>query len=374
MFGIYAMDEPPFADVFLHGLIRDDQGRKMSKSKGNGVDPLDVMDAYGSDALRFFLAHNTTPGGDLVVNDEWIQGSRNFCNKLWNASRFALMSGATVEGPLPTELSTVDQWILSRLSRTIAEVDEHYERFEFAKMADALYHFAWDDVCDWYLELTKPVLAAGGAEADATRRVLGHVLDNLLRLLHPVVPFITEELWLALTGGEERGESIMVTSWPQQSETHEQAEETVAALQHLVTEIRRFRADQGLRPGQRVATALNGLDKMGLTEHETLIRSLARLEQPGDDFTATATVAVTDDVTAQLDTRGTINVAAERARLEKALAVARKELDGTSKKLSNDAFLAKAPEEVVAKIRDRRTSAEADLARVTAQLEALPTA
>ena len=374
MFGIYAMDEPPFADVFLHGLIRDDQGRKMSKSKGNGVDPLDVMDAYGSDALRFFLAHNTTPGGDLVVNDEWIQGSRNFCNKLWNASRFALMSGATVEGPLPTQLSTVDQWILSRLSRTIAEVDEHYERFEFAKMADALYHFAWDDVCDWYLELTKPVLAAGGAEADATRRVLGHVLDNLLRLLHPVVPFITEELWLALTGGEERGESIMVTSWPQQSETHEQAEETVAALQHLVTEIRRFRADQGLRPGQRVATALNGLDKMGLTEHETLIRSLARLEQPGDDFTATATVAVTDDVTAQLDTRGTINVAAERARLEKALAVARKELDGTSKKLSNDAFLAKAPEEVVAKIRDRRTSAEADLARVTAQLEALPTA
>ncbi|MFD0556449.1 valyl-tRNA synthetase [Stackebrandtia endophytica] len=374
MFGIYAMEKPPFKDVFLHGLIRDEHGKKMSKSRGNGVDPLDLMDAYGSDAVRFFLAHNTSPGGDLLVNEEWVQGSRNFCNKLWNASRFALMSGATVEGPLPQDLSTIDTWILSRLARTVEEVDAYYDRFEFAKMSDTLYHFAWDEVCDWYLELAKPVLYAGGPEADKTRRVLGHVLDQLLRLLHPVIPFITEELWLALTGGEPRGESIMVAEWPASGTVDTSAEETVTALQHLVTEIRRFRSDQGLKPGQRVATKLVGLSEAGLADHETLIRSLARLDQPGDDFTASATLGVTEAVTAQLDTRGNIDVAAERARLDKALAVARKELDGTTRKLSNEGFLSKAPDEVVAKIRQRQTAAESDIARLTAQREALPAA
>ncbi|GAA4918109.1 valyl-tRNA synthetase [Stackebrandtia albiflava] len=375
MFGMYAMDgTPPFKDVFLHGLIRDEDGKKMSKSRGNGVDPLDLMDAYGSDALRFFLARNTTPGGDLVVNDEWVQAARNFCNKLWNATRFALMSGATVEGPLPDDLSTTDRWILSRLARTVEEVDAQYERFEFAKMSAALYHFAWDEVCDWYLELSKPVLAEGGEAADRTRRVLGHVLDSLLRLLHPVVPFVTEELWLALTGGEERGDSVMVAAWPTPGETDPQAEATVAALQELVTEVRRFRSDQGLKPGQRVATRLSGLTEAGLAAHENLIRSLARLDEPGDDFTATATLAVTDHVTVRLDTRGNIDVAAERARLDKALAAARKELDGCTRKLGNEGFLAKAPEDVVAKIRQRQATAESDITRITAQLAALPAA
>jgi len=374
MFGIYAMEKPPFGDVFLHGLIRDEHGKKMSKSRGNGVDPLDLMDAYGSDAVRFFLAHNTSPGGDLLVNEEWVQGSRNFCNKLWNASRFALMSGATVDGPLPENPSTIDRWILSRLAHTIDEVDGYYAKFEFAKMSDTLYHFAWDEVCDWYLELAKPVLIAGGPEADKTRRVLGHVLDQLLRLLHPVIPFITEELWLALTGGEPQGDSIMVASWPTAGAVDPAAEETVTALQHLVTEIRRFRSDQGLKPGQRVATKLVGLSEAGLADHEPLIRALARLNAPGDDFTASATLGVTDLVTAQLDTSGSIDVGAERARLEKALAVARKELDGTTRKLSNEGFLSKAPDEVVGKIRQRQTAAESDIARLTAQLESLPTA
>ena len=166
MFGLYGMGgQQPFDVVFLHGMVRDQHGKKMSKSFGNVVDPLDWVERFGADATRFTLARGANPGGDVPVSEEWCQGSRNFCNKLWNATRFALINGATVAGELPAlgELSTVDRWILSRLQHVIAEVDQNFEAFEFAKVCDALYHFAWDDVCDWYVELAKPVLAAGGA-------------------------------------------------------------------------------------------------------------------------------------------------------------------------------------------------------------------
>ncbi|HEX5997005.1 MAG TPA: valine--tRNA ligase, partial [Jiangellales bacterium] len=318
MFGLYAMDgRQPFDIVALHGVVRDQYGKKMSKSFGNVVDPLDWIDRFGADATRFTLARAANPGQDVPVSAEWCQGSRNFCNKLWNATRFALMNGAHVDGDLPDvgELSTVDRWILSRLQQVIAEVDEQFEAFEFAKVCDALYHFAWDDVCDWYLELSKPVLAVGGRPADVTRRVLGHVLDQLLRLLHPVVPFVTDELWTALTGGE----TVMIAAWPTRMPefVNAAAEAEVATLQRVVTEIRRFRADQGLRPSQRVAAQLDGLSGAGIAAHEPLIRSLARLDDAGTDFRPSATLAVTSGVTVALDTRGAIDVAAERARLEK---------------------------------------------------------
>jgi valyl-tRNA synthetase len=368
MFGLYAMDgRPPFRVIFLHGLVRDQFGRKMSKSRGNVVDPLAWMDAYGADATRFTLARGANPGTDQAISEEWAQGSRNFVNKLWNATRFALLNGATVSGSPPAELSTVDRWVLSRLAAVTAEVDDYLERYEFAKACDALYHFAWDDVCDWYLELSKPVLAGDGAAA--TRRVLGEVLDTLLRLLHPVMPFVTDELWCALTGGD----SVMVAPWPTPDEARRDAaaEAEVAALQKVVTEVRRFRSDQGLRPGQRVAARLTGLETTGLGGHETLIRSLARLEKPGDGFQATATITISGGVGVELDTRGPIDVAAERARLDKDLAAARKEVAGCSAKLANEAFLAKAPEPVVRKIRDRLAAAEAEVTRLTAALGAL---
>src|SRR5262249_20252073 len=173
----------------------------------------------GADAIRFTLARGANPGADVPVSEEWTQGSRNFCNKLWNATRYALLAGATVDGPLPaaTELSTVDRWILSRLAHVTGQVDEQFEAFELAKVCDTLYHFAWDDVCDWYLGLTKPLLSGADPAATArTRRVLGHVLDQLLRLLHPVMPFVTEELWLALHGEASADglHSIVVASWP----------------------------------------------------------------------------------------------------------------------------------------------------------------
>ncbi|MET8151866.1 valine--tRNA ligase [Actinoplanes sp. NPDC049668] len=375
MFGLYAMDGvQPFDVVALHGLVRDAHGKKMSKSFGNAVDPLDWIDRYGADATRFTLARGANPGSDVPISEEWCQGSRNFCNKLWNATRFALMNGATVEGDVPdtAELSAVDKWILSRLQHVIAEVDEQFATYEFAKACDTLYHFAWDDVCDWYVELSKPVLATDGPEAARSRRVLGHVLDQLLRLLHPVIPFVTEELWTVLTGAD----TLVTSAWPvsEQARVDDVAEEELAALQKVVTEVRRFRSDQGLRPGQRVSAALTGLGNVGIDVHEPLIRSLARLDAPAADFAATATLAVTGGITVDLDTRGTIDVAAERARLEKDRAVAEKEAAQCRAKLDNDAFIGKAPEQVVAKIKDRLATAEADLARIAAALKALPAA
>ncbi|MGC4814964.1 valine--tRNA ligase [Micromonospora sp. DT228] len=372
MFGLYAMDgKQPFDVVALHGMVRDEHGKKMSKSFGNVVDPLDWIDRFGADATRFTLARGANPGQDVPVSEEWCQGSRNFCNKLWNATRFALMNGAHTTGDLPPaeRLSTVDRWILSRLAHVTAEVDEQFEAYEFAKVCDLLYHFAWDDVCDWYVELSKPVLAEGGERAEISRRVLGHVLDQLLRLLHPVIPFVTEELWVALTGGE----TVQTAAWPvaDRSLVDDAAEAELASVQRVVTEIRRFRSDQGLRPTQRVAARLDGLTGAGIDAHEPLIRSLVRLDPAGDDFQASATLAMPGAVGVALDTRGSIDVAAERARLTKDRAAAEKEVAQARAKLDNPAFIGKAPEPVVAKIRDRLATAEADLVRIDAALETL---
>ncbi|MFB9967921.1 valine--tRNA ligase [Sinosporangium siamense] len=369
MFGLYAMDgQPPFRVVALHGMVRDQYGKKMSKSFGNVVDPLDWIERYGADATRFTLLRGANPGSDVAISEEWAAGSRNFCNKIWNATRFALLNGATVAAPLPDadSLTAADRWILSRLATVTRAVDAAYEEFEFAKVSDLLYHFAWDEVCDWYVELAKVQIASGH---DETKIVLGHVFDALLRLLHPLTPFVTEELWRALTGGE----SIMVAPWPgadtNRSDTAAEAE--IAAVQNLVTEVRRFRSDQGLKPGQRVAARLS-LAGTSLASHETAIRSLLRLDEPAETFSPTARLTVAS-VVVELDTAGAIDVAAERKRLEKDLAAARKEAAQTQAKLGNEQFMAKAPDDVVAKVRGRQAQATADIGRLEAQLSALPT-
>src|SRR3954451_1402264 len=306
MFGLYAMDgQVPFRTIALTGLVRDAHGRKMSKSKGNVVDPLDWMDAYGSDALRFTLARGANPGADVPVSEEWVQGSRNFCTKLWNATRFALLNGATVEGDLPgrADQSVIDRWILARLAAVSGQVDAAYEDFQFARGTELLYHFVWDELCDWYLELAKLVLRESGPAADVTRRVLGEVLDVVLRLLHPVVPFVTDALWTELTGGQ----SVVVAAWPAldaASARDDGALAEVADLQRLVTEVRRFRSDQGLRPGRRVPARLAGLAGGPLSEHEGQVRALADLDPAGDGFAPSASVVVTAggaSVTVELD-------------------------------------------------------------------------
>jgi valyl-tRNA synthetase len=342
----------------------------MSKSFGNVVDPMDWIDRYGADATRFTMARGANPGADVPVSEEWCAGARNFCNKLWNATRFALLNGAHVDGELPRPRAAVNRWVLSRLQQVTLHVDGQFEAYELAKVCDTLYHFAWDDVCDWYLELVKPVLAAGGPAAADARRVLGHVLDHLLRLLHPVIPFVTDELWTALTGGD----SVMAAPWPQADPSHHDAaaEAEVVTLQKIVTEIRRFRADQGLRAGQRVAARLTGLADVGVAPHEPLVRSLVRLDEPDGGFAATATLTVTGGVSVELDTRGAIDVAAERARLERDRAAAQKEAAQARAKLSNESFLARAPGHVVENVRHRLVTAEQDLARIAEALDALP--
>jgi valyl-tRNA synthetase len=390
MFGLYAMSgaEPdaavPFRTVALHGLVRDQFGKKMSKSRGNTVDPLDWIDRFGADATRFTLARGASPGSDVAVSEEWAAGARNFCNKLWNAARFALLNGADAgaERPEPSALAVSDRWILSRLAGVTAEVDELFEQFELGKACDALYHFAWDEFCDWYLELAKvPLSGDDPAAAATTRAVLGHVLDRLLRLLHPVMPFVTDELWTYLTGGD----SVMVAAWPGDLapgalrlgppapplQRDPAAEAEIEALMRLVTQVRRFRSDQGLRPSQPVPAILAGIEATPLAGHEAPIRSLLRLAAPGGEFAPTASVQA-EGVTVQLDTAAAIDIGAERRRLEKDLSAARADAEATERKLATPSFVERAPEAVVARSRDRLAAAQAEMARLEQRLAALP--
>ncbi|MEU9241209.1 valine--tRNA ligase [Streptomyces sp. NPDC048385] len=372
MFGLYVMDgEIPFPTIAFHGMVRDEHGKKMSKSYGNTVNPLDWMDKYGSDALRFTLARGANPGTDVPIGEDWVQASRNFANKIWNATRFALMNGATTEGALPPaeQLSATDRWILSRLNTVVAEADAYYDDYQFAKLADALYHFAWDEVFDWYVELSKTTFMAGGDAAKVSARVLGEVLDVTLKLLHPIVPFVTETLWTTLTGRE----SVVIADWPSDSGFRDAAAEAeIESLQQVITEVRRFRSDQGLQPGQKVPARLD-LSGTRLAAHEAAIRQLLRLQPEGDGFSATATLPVAG-ATVALDLSGTIDVAAERKRLAKDLASAEKEKAQAEAKLGNEAFLAKAPDNVVEKIRTRLAKAEGDIVRLQNQIDNLPPA
>jgi valyl-tRNA synthetase len=391
MMGLYAMDgAPPFEHVFLHGLIRDQYGRKMSKSRGNTIDPLELIDRYGADALRFTIARGSNPGADMALSEDWVAGSRNFGTKLWNAARFALANGADPHGEIDSAwLTDADRWILDRVGQVVAEVDALLEDFQFSKASELLYHFTWDEFCDWYLELAKVQLGESTQRAATTRAVLGNTLDVLLRLLHPIMPFLTEELWTALTGQE----SVVIAEWPRLTEQAASGPdavvaERIGALRKLVTEVRRFRADQGLRPGQWVPARLAGVAEAGLAAQLEAVRALARLAEPdarepsagsargaSTVFTPTATVEVGlsgGTVRVELDTSGSIDVVAERTRLTKDLAAAEKELVGTEGKLANPKFTERAPADVVAKARARRDAAAADIERLRAALATLP--
>ncbi|WP_459612433.1 valine--tRNA ligase [Corynebacterium urogenitale] len=382
----------PFRDIFLHGLVRDEQGRKMSKSLGNGINPMDWVRDYGADALRFTLARGANPGSDLPVGEDSAQSSRNFATKLYNATKFALMNGAQV-GDLPDRaaLTDADRWILDRLEAVRAHVDMALDKYEFSWANEALYKFAWGEFCDWYLEIAKVQIPRdwdAASEEEVTRGintqlVLGRVLDSVLRLLHPAMPYVTETLWKALTDGVEGyAPSLAISQWPGQdltnggAATDEDAVRRINDVEKLVTELRRFRSDQGVKPTQKVPAALD-FAAADLSELEDAVRSIVRIEQPKEDFAATASIEVRlsqATVTVELDTSGTVDVAAERKRLEKDLAAAQKELDNAAKKLGNENFLAKAPEKVVEGIRERQRVAQEEHERITARLESLPKA
>ena len=368
--GLFAMDgKQPFDVIALHGLVRDQFGKKMSKSRGNTVDPIEFMDKYGSDALRFTLARGANPGTDQALAEDWVAGSRNFATKLWNATRFGMLNGANVSGDLAPrkELNAIDNWILTRLDQTVADCDELFEKFEFAKACDLIYHFAWDDLCDWYLELSKSTFTEAGAGAEKSARVLGEVLDQLFRLMHPVMPFITEELWCSLTNNE----SLMIASWPKSdlSAQDQASVKLVAKMQEIVTEIRRFRNDQGIKSTAKVNAKFTGLKEAGLESYESALRHIVKCEAGGDKFTAKTQIG---NVTVEFDLTGAIDLVAERSRLTKDLQIAQKDRDTAKVKLDNEGFMAKAPMEVVTEIRERLAQTTEDIARITALLEKLP--
>jgi valyl-tRNA synthetase len=362
MFGLFAMDGvQPFHTIALHGLVRDQFGKKMSKSKGNTVDPIEFMDKYGADALRFTLARGANPGKDQALAEDWIGGSRNFATKLWNATRFAMMNGATTEGELPhiDSLNAIDKWILSRLAETISEVDSFLEQYEFARACELMYHFAWDDLCDWYLELSKENLSSGNATS--TQRVLGFVLDQLFRLLHPVMPFITESMWTALTGGE----SLVIAQWPTAQSEHidKKSEKLIAQLQEIITDVRRFRNDQGIKTSQKIPAQF--IAPAHISEYAEAMAFVLRLQLA--EITPSAHCEI-GNVRVEFDLTGSVDVAAERARLEKDLATAQKDKATAEVKLNNQGFMAKAPEDVVIEIRERLAKTSAEIERLTLQL------
>jgi len=385
MFGLYLGDagalpgQPsvPFETVALHGLVRDQFGKKMSKSKGNGVDPLAWIEEFGADAVRFTLARGANPGADQAIAQDWVAGAGKFCSKLFNATKFAMMNGAVVPtAPLPRNaLSPADRWVLDRLDDVIGETTALLTDFQFGKAAELLYHFAWDEFCDWYLELAKVQItgqSADPASISATQQVLGTVLDALLKLLHPFVPFVTETLWTALTGGE----SLVIASWPQVSGDHGDpaAAAWVADVQLLTTEIRRFRSDQGLAPSRKVPARLRGGDSVSGDSVRAFAATLTRLDPAGPEFAATAALEAvlgSGSVHIELDTSTALDVPAEIARLSKDLLAALKEIEATNSKLDNESFMGKAPAQVVEKIRARASKAAADAERLNSKLGAL---
>ncbi len=392
MFGLYATrtddGEPqvPFHTVALHGLVRDQYGKKMSKSRGNTVDPLQWIEDYGADAVRFTLARGSHPGADQAIATEWVAGGGRFCSKLFNATRFALLNGAVVPtGPLDTaSLTRADRWILDRLDEVITATTDLLGDYQFGKAAEGLYRFARDEFCDQYLELAKVQIAAANtaphepenttaaAGSQTTQHVLGAVLDGLLRLLHPFIPFVTESLWTSLTGRE----SLVIASWPEPSgrAKDEASAAWIADQDRLVTEIRRFRADQGLPDGRRVPAVLTAAS--GAVDPALLATAaaLTRLGPAGDGFGETAAITVTlasGTVTVQFDTSSAIDIPAEIARLTKDLAAAEKEAADSAKKLDNPQFVQRAKPEAVEKVRRRAGQAADDIRSLTERLIAL---
>ncbi len=372
LFGLFAMDGvPPFHTIALHGLVRDKFGKKMSKSRGNTVDPIEFMDKYGSDALRFTLARGANPGSDQALAEEWIAGSRNFATKLWNATRFAMANGAHTKGDLPPleTMNHIDRWVLNRLNITIAKTDEYFESYEFAKACDEIYHFAWDELCDWYLELSKETFAKGGPEAAISQRVLGHLLDQVLRILHPLMPFLTEALWTTLTGGQ----SLVIASWPEVDgvKVDTDSARIVEQLQRLITEIRRFRNDQGIKPATKIPARISGIHGTLLEKYEGSIRFVVRLDEPDAAFVTSAKIEI-GEFLVELDLTGTVDLVAERARLTKDLAAIKSDRQSAAIKLENENFISKAPRDVVKTIKERLNFCDIEIERITSLLQSLP--
>jgi len=368
MMGLHFMDEVPFNDVYIHALVRDAQGQKMSKSKGNVIDPLTVIDAYGTDAFRFTLAAFAAQGRDIKLAEERIAGYRNFANKIWNASRFAMMN---LEGFDPDAvdvsklvLSNADRWILFRLNEVAASVDASLSSFRFNESANDLYRFTWSEFCDWYIELVKDDLYKGDADRQAAAKyVLWLVLEHLLRLLHPFMPFITEEIWQALPKKKGAADSIMIASFPTPCEEwagFAAAASEMELVMEVIKGIRNIRGEMEVAPSKQIATILDCKSQASLAllkKNEVYVMSLARLSDlaigQGVERPAEASLQVAGDVEIIVPLRGLVNVEEEEKRLNKEIAKIEKDIDFLSKKLENPSFVERAPADVVEKEREK---------------------
>ncbi|RTZ77624.1 MAG: valine--tRNA ligase, partial [Gammaproteobacteria bacterium] len=418
------MDEVPFHEIYVHGLVRDAEGQKMSKSKGNVLDPLDVIDgielealvakrtsgmmqphlakkiekqtrkqfpngipAYGTDALRFTFASQATTGRDIVLSLNRIEGYRNFCNKLWNASRYVLMNvGLEADLRGEKEHSVADRWILSRLQQVAKEVADSIEGYRFDHAAQALYEFTWNEYCDWYLELTKPVLNSEQSSEEqkhAARHTLVTVLETLLRLIHPIMPFITEEIWQQVkeTAGVE-GETIMLQPWPEPDESlfDADAEREMRWVMDFILGIRRIKGEMNISPGKPVPVLLANVsteDERFLAANRHYLDFLARTEsveilKPGETPPEAAT-ALVGEMEVLIPMADLIDKEAELARLEKEIAKLRAEVEQAEKKLSNPGFTDKAPEAVVEKERRKLDNARSAMEKLNDQAERIRT-
>ncbi|MGP4067582.1 valine--tRNA ligase [Halobacillus sp. B29] len=371
----------PFEDVLIHGLVRDADGRKMSKSLGNGVDPMDVIDQYGADSLRYFLSTGSSPGQDLRFHWEKVESTWNFANKIWNASRFALMNMGDLKYEdidLSGEKSVADQWILTRLNQTIQQVTQNIDKYEFGEAGRQLYNFIWDDFCDWYIEMAKlPLYGEDTARIHTTRSILAYTLDQIMRMLHPFMPFITEEIWQHLP---HQGESITQASWPEvRDEFHnEQAVQEMDRLVSIIRSVRNIRAEVDTPMSKEIQLMIQAKDEDVVSELEKNRDYLEKFCNPSELTIATdlqapekAMSSVVTGAELYLPLAGLINIEDEIKRLEKEWKKWDQEVSRVQKKLSNEGFVKKAPEHVVEEEREKENDYLDKRAKVEARIEEL---
>ena len=371
----------PFHTVFIHGLVRDDKGRKMSKSLGNGIDPLEMAEQYGADALRFNLVTGNSPGNDMRFYTERCEAMRNFANKIWNASRFLMMNLTIEDNALPEKLELEDKWILSKLNTVVKEVTENMDHYELGVAAQKIYDFIWDDYCDWYIEMTKARLQGEDAGAkEQAQRVLCYVLTDILKLLHPFMPFLTEEIWQALPHEKDLTEQfLMLQTWPEYQDAlaFPQEEKAVELLMDAVKAVRARRSEMNVPPSKKAHLTIASQETAAFTAGIPFLKRLAyasdvEVADPAG-FTAPkgSVEVVTSAARIAMPLAELVDLAQEKARIEKALKKNEGELDKLNKKLSNPGFLAKAPENVVAAEKERAEKLTALIEKLREQAASL---
>ena len=373
--GLEYMGDKPFSDVFIHGLVRDSQGRKMSKSLGNGIDPLKVIEEYGADALRFMLANGTSPGNDMRYSDEKVKAARNFANKLWNASRFILMnlSGEVAKPELPEELLMEDKWVLSQYNDLVKAVNDNLTKYELGIAVQNIYDFLWDIFCDWYIEISKARLQAGGEASLNVQKVLVYVMANTLKLLHPFMPFITEEIWQAIPNDCE---TIMLAKFPEydQALNFSADEREFSRIMAAIKAIRNVRAEKGVPPSRKahlfIETDFTDTFEKGAAFFQRLA-SASDVTVGKSMKVENAALAVTDSAKVYLPMGDLIDREAELKRLQKELEACQREIKSTEGKLANQEFVAKAPEKVVNVEREKLARANERLLKIRESIKEL---